>query len=56
MAYRNEGGLLFRIKFDNAKDSYMILNTPDRQILGKVALNKEWSVDDYVLVVEENGN
>jgi hypothetical protein len=47
------GGPGFRITFQGNGFKGAIFNTPDAQIVNNEALVKQWSVDDYVLVLEE---
>jgi hypothetical protein len=47
------GGPGFRISFQGTGFRGFIFNTLDGQILNNEALVREWSLDDYVLVLEE---
>jgi hypothetical protein len=51
--HRYMGGPGFRIAFQGADFKGFIFNTLDGQILNNPALVKEWSLDDYILVLEE---
>ena len=55
LAWRNVGGLLFRITFQSGSAKGYIENEPDRQILGNSNLSSQWSVDDYILRLEQMG-
>lgn len=51
LAYRNVGGLLFRITFSSPTRTFLFYNDPDQQILRNAELSRSWSQDDYVLSV-----
>jgi len=50
---RYVGGPVFRISFQGTGFKGFIFNTLDGQILNNQALVREWSLDDYILVLEE---
>lgn len=47
------GGPVFRISFEGNGFKGFIFNSLDGQIVGSDALAKEWSLDDYILVLEK---
>jgi hypothetical protein len=47
------GGPIFRISFQGDDFKGFIFNALDGQIVKNEALSREWSVDDYILVLEE---
>jgi hypothetical protein len=51
--YRYVGGPVFRINFHGNGLRGFIFNMLDGQILNGEGLVREWSIDDYVLVLEE---
>ena len=54
-AWRYIGGLLFEISFQSGKMKGQIENQPDEQILKRSSL-AQWSVDDYILMLEAVGS
>jgi hypothetical protein len=48
------GGLAFQIVFRRGKHVGIIINSLDDDIVKNESLAKEWSLDDYVLVVHED--
>jgi hypothetical protein len=51
-AYRYIGGLAFQIRMQDQGYDLRMFNTLDNKIVTDDALAREWSVDDYILVVE----
>lgn len=47
------GGPVFRISFEGNGFKGFIFNALDGQIVKNEALAKQWSIDDYILVLEE---
>jgi hypothetical protein len=48
------GGLAFRIVFRHGNYTGVIINSLDSQVVKNESLAKEWSLDDYVFVVEKS--
>jgi hypothetical protein len=47
------GGPAFRISFEGKGFKGVIYNTLDGQIVNSASLSKEWTEDDYILVLEQ---
>ena len=52
-ADRYQGGPAFRISFEGEGFKGVIFNTLDGQIINNESLSKEWTEDDYILVLEQ---
>ena len=52
-ADRYQGGPAFHISFEGDGFKGVIFNTLDGQIINNESLSKEWTEDDYILVLEQ---
>ena len=48
-----QGGPVFRIRFEGNGSKGAIFNRFDRRIINSESLSKEWTEDDYILVLEQ---